>query len=134
MLIKLSGEKKDDWDEFIDAALFSYRYFFSCLLLNMIIVLYYCFRTSRHASSKFTPFQLLYKRSLIYQRIFCWNLITQRKVKTAASELKLLHKIMHMTNNYNFTISNSHAHLAYFSSFCYSYLVFCHFELISLDL
>ena len=62
MLIKLSGEKKDDWDEFIDAALFSYRYFFSCLLLNMIIVLYYCFRTSQHASSKFTPFQLLYKR------------------------------------------------------------------------
>ena len=58
--------------------------------------------------------------------------MTQRKVKTAASELKLLHKIMHMTNNYNFTISNSHAHLAYFSAFCYSYLVFCHFELMHL--
>ena len=63
MLMKMSVEKKDDWDDFIYAALFLYRYFTDVLLsIELLLYVVTICRTSRHAFSKFTPFQLLYKR------------------------------------------------------------------------
>ena len=44
MLVKLANEKREDWDLYIDSALYAYR-------------------VSRHDSTKYTPFFLMYNRN-----------------------------------------------------------------------
>ena len=66
LMTKMCGEKPEEWDDFIDAALFAYRYIVitdlvqthACPIKQMVSL----YRTSRQDSSKYTPFELLYKR------------------------------------------------------------------------
>ena len=43
MLVKFIGEKKDSWEDYLDTCIYAYN-------------------TSKHESSKFTPFELMFSR------------------------------------------------------------------------
>ena len=79
----MTAEKPDEWDQHIDPILFAYmqvsisiwitsntqelyechgRYYMVVYIYVTCVMLFTTYRTSQQASSKYTPFELLYKR------------------------------------------------------------------------